>query len=73
MRTHGGRIEPGTQCLQLVKVVEAALARADRGEKKWVDEPGIDSCHMVWFELHEDLLTTLGLERASESEAASAP
>jgi hypothetical protein len=31
------------------------------------------SYHTVWFELHEDLLTTLGLERASESEAASAP
>ena len=44
--------------------IEAALARADRGEKKWVDEPGIDSCHMVWFELHEDLLATLDLDRS---------
>jgi hypothetical protein len=46
--------------------IEGALARADRGETKWVDEPGIDSCHMVWFELHEDLLATLGLERDDE-------
>jgi len=41
----------------------AALDRVDRGERKWVDEPKIDSCHTVWFELHEDLLATLGLER----------
>jgi hypothetical protein len=26
----------------------------------------IDSYHTVWFELHEDLLSTLGIERASE-------
>jgi hypothetical protein len=45
--------------------IDAALARVDRGETKWLDEPGIDSCHMVWFELHEDLLVTLGLERGS--------
>jgi hypothetical protein len=24
---------------------------------------GIDSCHTVWFELHEDLLATLNIER----------
>ncbi|MEA2497709.1 MAG: hypothetical protein QOH26_114 [Actinomycetota bacterium] len=48
--------------------IEGALARVDRGETKWVDEPGIDSCHMVWFELHEDLLATLGLERGADEE-----
>jgi hypothetical protein len=26
----------------------------------------IDSYHSVWFELHEDLLATLGIERGSE-------
>lgn len=41
----------------------AALGRAVRGERSWVDQTGIDSCHTVWFELHEDLLATLGLER----------
>ncbi|HWL65952.1 MAG TPA: transcriptional regulator [Actinomycetota bacterium] len=46
--------------------IDAALARVDRGEKRWVDEPGIDSCHMVWFELHEDLLATLGIDREAE-------
>ena len=43
----------------------AALDRADRGERKWVDEPRIDSCHTVWFELHEDLLAALGFERGN--------
>jgi hypothetical protein len=44
----------------------AALARVDDGERRYVDEPRIDSCHTVWFELHEDLLGTLGLERGSD-------
>ncbi|WP_415975608.1 hypothetical protein [Rhodococcus sp. 077-4] len=41
------------------------LARA--GEHSWVDGIDIDSCHKVWFELHEDLLATLGLDRRSEA------
>ena len=44
----------------------AALARVDGGERRYVDEPRIDSCHTVWFELHEDLLGTLGLERSAD-------
>jgi hypothetical protein len=40
-----------------------ALARVDRGERRWVDAPRIESCHTVWFELHEDLISTLGLQR----------
>ena len=40
----------------------AALARVDQGQRRWVDEPRIDSCHTVWFELHEDLLASLGIE-----------
>jgi hypothetical protein len=43
----------------------AALDRTDRGERAWVAQPKIDSCHTVWMELHEDLLATLGLERGS--------
>jgi hypothetical protein len=41
----------------------AALQRVDRGERSWLAQPKIDSCHTVWMELHEDLLATLGLER----------
>jgi hypothetical protein len=40
-----------------------ALSRAAEGDREWVDGVGIDSCHSVWFELHEDFLATLGLER----------
>ena len=40
---------------------EAALARARAGEREWVDGLGRDSCHTVWFQLHEDLLATLGI------------
>lgn len=43
----------------------AALDKVDRGQRAWVDQPKIDSCHTVWMELHEDLLATLGLERGS--------
>jgi hypothetical protein len=41
----------------------AALDRADRGDDSWVAGIGIDSCHTVWFQLHEDLLATLNIER----------
>lgn len=41
----------------------AALAHATSGESAWVDRSEVDSCHRVWFELHEDLLATLNLHR----------
>jgi hypothetical protein len=44
-----------------------ALATARRGEVDWVTRPVIDSYHTVWFELHEDLLATLGRRRSDES------
>jgi hypothetical protein len=37
------------------------------GQPEWFTKPVIDSYHTVWFELHEDLLCTLGIERASEA------
>lgn len=33
-------------------------------EQGWVDRSDVDSCHRVWFELHEDLIATLGLTRS---------
>jgi hypothetical protein len=69
----GGRLAPVGE--QLTAALErfagyperyfAALNRVDRGERAWVAQPTIDSCHTVWMELHEDLLATLGLERGS--------
>ncbi|WP_029136673.1 hypothetical protein [Nakamurella lactea] len=41
----------------------AALQQAWRGDGGWVDRTDLDSCHRVWFELHEDLIATLGLVR----------
>jgi DNA-binding transcriptional ArsR family regulator len=49
--------------------LSAALDRVAAGEREWFTKPVIDSYHTVWFELHEDLLCTLGLERASESQS----
>ena len=34
----------------------------------WFTKPTIDSYHTVWFELHENLLATLGIERATEGQ-----
>ncbi|HEX5267908.1 MAG TPA: hypothetical protein VFW24_14175 [Acidimicrobiales bacterium] len=48
--------------------LDEARARVEEGEAEWFTRPDLDSYHSVWFELHEDLLTTLGLERATESE-----
>ena len=43
-----------------------ALKKIESGETDWFTKPVIDSYHTIWFELHEDLLSTLGLERAKE-------
>lgn len=40
-----------------------ALARARAGQGQWVAGVGVASCHAVWMELHEDLLSTLGIAR----------
>lgn len=51
--TYGGRLA-------------AALSRVRDGEAQWFTSPAVESYHTVWFELHEDLLQTLDLERVSE-------
>jgi hypothetical protein len=43
-----------------------AILRVEQGERAWVDGIGVDSCHTVWFELHEDLLASLGIQRGHE-------
>ncbi|MER7003212.1 transcriptional regulator [Dactylosporangium sp. NPDC000555] len=40
----------------------AALARAGH-DPAWITGVEVDSCHRVWFELHEDLIATLGITR----------
>jgi hypothetical protein len=44
-----------------------ALDRVRDGERDWFAKPMIDSYHTVWFQLHEDLLNTLGIERSKEA------
>ncbi|WP_199423549.1 transcriptional regulator [Actinotalea solisilvae] len=39
-----------------------AVERA-HAEPAWINGTDRDSCHRVWFELHEDLIATLGLTR----------
>ena len=42
---------------------DVAMSRVEDGQRSWVTGTDVDSCHTVWFQLHEDLLATLGLER----------
>lgn len=43
--------------------LDRATERAMGGETEAVSSPTTDSIHNIWFEFHEDLLRTLGLER----------
>jgi hypothetical protein len=46
--------------------LDASLTKLRSGEVEWFTKPLIDSYHTVWFQLHEDLLNTLGIERSQE-------
>ena len=46
--------------------LSGALAKVQGGDVDWFTKPTIDSYHSVWFELHENLLATLGIDRATE-------
>lgn len=46
--------------------LDAALQRVQAGELDWFTKPMIPSYHTIWFELHEDLLATLGIDRGQE-------
>ena len=49
--------------------LDAALTKVEAGETEWFTKPLIDSYHTVWFELHEDLLVTLAIERSKEGQS----
>jgi hypothetical protein len=53
----------GAYPVRLTHAVEEVLS----GATEWFTRPLLDSYHTIWFELHEDLLSTLGLERGAES------
>jgi hypothetical protein len=44
--------------------LQNAIEQVRAGEMEWFTKPTIDSYHTVWFELHEDLLVSQGIERA---------
>ena len=50
----------------------AALARVEAGDTDWFTGAMVESYHTVWFELHEDLLVTLSIERAAEHSGGGA-
>lgn len=50
--------------------LDGALERVRSGERDWFSSPRVDSYHSVWFELHEDLLATLGIRRSDEGEGS---
>ena len=52
---------------------EYALARVRNGAVEWFTKPTLPSYHTLWFELHEDLLATLGLDRAAETARQNDP
>lgn len=43
--------------------LERSWAQVEDGAHDYVSSPSVDSIHNIWFEFHEDLLTTLGKER----------
>jgi hypothetical protein len=43
-----------------------ALAKTEAGDPEWFTGTLVASYHTVWFELHEDLLATLGQRREGE-------
>ena len=46
--------------------LQTALDHVRDGDGDWFTRPLLDSYHQVWFELHQDLLFTLGLDRSTE-------
>jgi hypothetical protein len=74
LRALGDEVQP--ICAELATVLArfgtygprfaAAVRRVEGGDPDWFTKPTIDSFHTVWFELHENLLATLGIERGTE-------
>ena len=48
-----------------------ALHRVRLGGHEWLDGPDRASCQLVWIQLHEDLLATLGIARGTDEQPVS--
>lgn len=53
--------------------LRAARSRLESGESVYLDGMRVDSYHLVWFELHEHLLATLGISRGGDTPAGAVP
>jgi pyruvate,orthophosphate dikinase len=52
--------------------LDQALEAAVAGDQRYVASPRVDSCHSIWFELHEDLILLAGRRREDEVAAGRA-
>lgn len=50
----------------------AALDKVHEGETAWLTRPLMDSYHTVWFELHEELISAVGLTREEAARSGDA-
>ncbi|OJZ68899.1 MarR family transcriptional regulator [Mycobacterium paraffinicum] len=50
----------------------AALNKVRDGDTAWLTRPLIDSYHTVWFELHEELISAVGLTREEAARSGDA-
>lgn len=50
----------------------AALGKVHGGDTAWLTRPLIDSYHTVWFELHEELISAVGLTREQAARSGDA-
>lgn len=50
----------------------AALGKVHEGETAWLTRPLVDSYHTVWFELHEELISAVGLTREEAARSGDA-
>ena len=55
------------RCGRYTGRLHGALAKVLEGQGDFFAGPLVDSYHTVWFQLHEDLLATLGIDRGSEA------
>jgi hypothetical protein len=46
--------------------LSTALAKLEGGEREWWSGLRCDSYHLVWWQLHEDLLVALGIPRSDD-------
>lgn len=50
----------------------AALGKVRGGDTAWLTRPLIDSYHTVWFEMHEELISAVGLTREEAARSGDA-